>query len=984
MKSIISRTFLILALVLFPHCVFSQEMPSSLPLFKTYGLSDGLSQISVSDVTEDKHGYLWLATQSGLDRFDGYDFKHFGKWKEDQNDGLHAITSFQVEASHDGEYIWVGTIAGISRFHVDSETFEHYILPNNSNIKPGIIKRIYIDNKGGVWVVSGKNLYSFSQRKNALEPIAYLTTPTSTLTDIFIDSNNTIWLGATSGGYKGDEDANRVALYSHSGKNISVLYPSPLGGIWVASEAKGACYYSSMTATKSAPLYCYNKASGLPSNSILAILELGNGDVWIATEAQTAIVFKNNAQNPVLLSPTSTRIANRRINTLFQSDSGLVIAGSRDNGFSVYNPKIARFSSYAIADTPNVTDLTLAANNQIWFTSDSGLWRYNPQTGDKLGPIKTASQNNELDSLDMLLSLQYHQSTGDIWLATRKGLGHFRPGDSQVDIVALEGTSGYTVNVDDAGDVWFGGYSDGVFVYRPSEQNVVRHWPLPLTTKIHFQNSESAWIATVSGLYFANKLTGDITNIGELYEGFPSSAVVTWVSPSMRGGFWVATQANGIYLISINAQKSNVEFVTPVTPHPHLSEISLGAIEEDENGSIWVSHSEGIAYISPDLEKVSYFGVENGVFENGYYVGASVQSDDGTIFMGGPSGITQFNPKNITHSPWLPNVKITQVEVVNYSEGSANITRIDNVEKLTLQPNEMSFSVEFAALEFTRPNDVSYAYKLADFDSAWRFTDASRRIATYTNLDAGSYTLIVHAINKEGVWSNEAARMEVIVVPAWWEKTLWQSIFVLTCFLLVVLIMKLRISALKKRSAHLARVVEEKTKDLEAAVTKLTQLSSQDLLTNLKNRRYFTQRSKEAWDAFQRYGQAFSLMLIDVDHFKNINDKYGHHAGDLILVKIADILRANLRSSDVIARWGGEEFLIFLPELNLHESYWVAEKIRKAISSFNFYCEGVDISVTITAGIADIRDCTSVEHCIHSADKKLYRGKAEGRNAIIK
>ena len=118
--------------------------------------------------------------------------------------------------------------------------------------------------------------------------------------------------------------------------------------------------------------------------------------------------------------------------------------------------------------------------------------------------------------------------------------------------------------------------------------------------------------------------------------------------------------------------------------------------------------------------------------------------------------------------------------------------------------------------------------------------------------------------------------------------------------------------------------------------------------------------------------------------FKNINDKYGHHAGDLILVKIADILRANLRSSDVIARWGGEEFLIFLPELNLHESYWVAEKIRKAISSFNFYCEGVDISVTITAGIADIRDCTSVEHCIHSADKKLYRGKAEGRNAIIK
>lgn len=119
-------------------------------------------------------------------------------------------------------------------------------------------------------------------------------------------------------------------------------------------------------------------------------------------------------------------------------------------------------------------------------------------------------------------------------------------------------------------------------------------------------------------------------------------------------------------------------------------------------------------------------------------------------------------------------------------------------------------------------------------------------------------------------------------------------------------------------------------------------------------------------------------MLIDVDYFKNINDKYGYYVGDLILVKIVDILWVNLCSFDVIVCWGGEEFLIFFFEFNLYESYWVVEKICKVIFSFNFYCEGVDILVIIIVGIVDIRDCISVEYCIYSVDKKFYRGKVEG------
>ena len=95
-------------------------------------------------------------------------------------------------------------------------------------------------------------------------------------------------------------------------------------------------------------------------------------------------------------------------------------------------------------------------------------------------------------------------------------------------------------------------------------------------------------------------------------------------------------------------------------------------------------------------------------------------------------------------------------------------------------------------------------------------------------------------------------------------------------------------------------------------------------------------------------------------------------------------MRTNLRNSDVICRWGGEEFLILLPQLNVRECYWVGEKLRKSVEKASFHCEGYDVNVTITAGIADIRESDSVEQCIHAADKKLYKGKADGRNAVVK
>jgi diguanylate cyclase (GGDEF)-like protein len=660
------------------------------------------------------------------------------------------------------------------------------------------------------------------------------------------------------------------------------------------------------------------------------------------------------------------------------------VAGSRDNGFSIHNPVLSNFSTSAAIGN-NISGIATHSDNALWLATEENLWHYNYQSGKVSGPYTSMIESEGKLSSNKLLTVHYDKQSDSVWLSTRAGLAKLNTASEQLDLVALKGKAGYTLNVDADGDVWYGGYSDGVFVYRPSENRVIRQWPISLTTRIVFENNESAWLASISGLYFANKFTGEIRNIGESNTNFPKDAVVTWVSRSIRGGYWIGTQANGIYFMAVEDNEISSVSFSQIEADSYLSNISVGAIIEDQENELWVSTTVGIAHIDSTLSSVSYFGAQNGVSEAGYYIGAAVKTTGDTIFMGSPKGLTRFKPTDIKQQPWSPKVNISHIEIINeQSSGSENLYPNTNIEELVLSSNNVSFSVEFAALDFTRANEVSYAYLLSGFDNKWRFTDHRRRAVTYTNLDPGNYTLIIRAMNKEKVWSPNEATLQIRIVPPWWDKPVWRSAIFLSAFLLLTLLVWWRIQTLKNRSVALAKIVEEKTKDLEDVVEKLTQLSSQDSLTGLKNRRYFTSRAHEAWDSYERYAQAFSLLIVDIDWFKRINDTYGHHVGDLILVKIAELLRTNLRNSDVICRWGGEEFLILLPELNVHECYWVGEKLRKAVEKTSFHCEGHDVNVTITAGIADIRESDSVEQCIHAADKRLYRGKVEGRNAVVK
>ena len=164
-------------------------------------------------------------------------------------------------------------------------------------------------------------------------------------------------------------------------------------------------------------------------------------------------------------------------------------------------------------------------------------------------------------------------------------------------------------------------------------------------------------------------------------------------------------------------------------------------------------------------------------------------------------------------------------------------------------------------------------------------------------------------------------------------------------------------------------------------LNKLENLSVTDQLTGLHNRRYFDDHFEIEKQKVERYGNALCLIMIDIDHFKSINDQYGHPIGDKVLKEFSLLLRKNIRSSDILSRWGGAEFIILLPGTSIDNSFLIAEKIRKSIADRQFDKIG---KLTASFGVSVVdASCASNREAIHRADKALYRAKKQGRNRVI-
>jgi len=186
-----------------------------------------------------------------------------------------------------------------------------------------------------------------------------------------------------------------------------------------------------------------------------------------------------------------------------------------------------------------------------------------------------------------------------------------------------------------------------------------------------------------------------------------------------------------------------------------------------------------------------------------------------------------------------------------------------------------------------------------------------------------------------------------------------------------------------RQKAKSNRIIEEQNLELTMAYKKMEELARTDVLTGLSNRRDMYQKIKHETDRFERNDNPFAILMGDIDNFKKINDTYGHEAGDHVLVSISNLLKSFMRKQDLVSRWGGEEFLLLLPETNLAGAKKIAEKLRSKINRETIDYKDNHIKVTITIGISVYERIHDVNECITAADKAMYFGKIRNKNCVV-
>ena len=358
--------------------------------------------------------------------------------------------------------------------------------------------------------------------------------------------------------------------------------------------------------------------------------------------------------------------------------------------------------------------------------------------------------------------------------------------------------------------------------------------------------------------------------------------------------------------------------------------------------------------------------------------------------MAASKGLLILAPPQLTFWDFNPQIVLTEVTV--------DSQHLIPSENLILSAGTRSFSVEFSALDFSDPQNNQYAYRLLPFDSEWITTSSDRRIATYTNLDPGKYQLQIKGSNRLGKWSDEVLILNVRQISAWHQTAGFRIIFIIFLIGLVYFAYLVRIKQLNKSKQMLGKMVQERTEQLEQALLKVEEASLTDPLTQLRNRRYIVEHINTDLNTAIRAYKApkpskeadLVFFLFDIDHFKTVNDTYGHSAGDAILVQFSEILKDTFRESDILIRWGGEEFLVISRFIDRASANIIADRIKQGIAEHKFDI-GDDrfINKTCSIGYATFPFIPSNpeqidwHQVVDIADRALYAAKHSQRDAWI-
>lgn len=788
--------------------------------FDHISVINGLSQSTVLSICKDSRGFMWFGTRDGLNRYDGRTIKQY---KHDPTDPNSLISDDYIYtiAEDQQQNLWVGTQKGISYYMPRTDSFEQISYQMAGKADPSSFAVLYIlpARDGKIWFGTNDGLFYFENagsrdfkwfsKHDGLAGNEIYT--------LFEDAVGNIWVGTVTGLSKLIPSADKKKYtiksyfsdardpYSLSADFVRTIAEDNKGQLWLGLEKGGVNLYQSDTDQ----FKRYTTANSRLTNDIVRkICVTKDGTIWIGTMDGVNVYhpFTDSFQLYRHDPDNNKSINDNSIKDIYEDNNGSIWIGTNFGGVNVVHKNTLVFdifknNSYTSNSISGNLVSVMAKDNQgnLWIgTEGHGLNRYNPRTGSFSRYVYKAENPSSIGS-NTVKSI-YVDATDNIWIGLFEGglelynpqtdgFTHFKPNAN--DPHALNHGYISAIAGDADGKIWIGTSNKGLNILDP-KTHLFSHINTSsegsgLTSDyirdILIDSKGNVWIATVSGINLLKKGHTRFISFVEGSNGL-TSRYINCIAEDANGNIWIGTHKGGLNVY--DAQRNSFK---SYDKSDGLVSNNVVEINFDSENHVWVSTDNGLSVLNVEKQAFKTYDMRDGLPSNEFSVNSSVRDNDGKLYFGSYNGLVSFKPTNIRFNNNPPKIVFSQLRLfnqpiaVNQADGIMD-EDISFADKLVFKASQNIFSIDFIAFNYINSERNQYAYTLAGFEQEWNYVDNPS--ASYTNLPAGTYKLLVKAANNDGVWTQMPKELTIKVLPpvykTWWAYLVYIALFILVWY----------------------------------------------------------------------------------------------------------------------------------------------------------------------------------------------------------
>lgn len=815
--------------------------------------TNGLSNNQVEAILKDSRGFMWFGTNMGLNRYDGINFKTYKNIKNDsKSPSYDRFTGIQEDIKGN---LWLQSSAGVYMLYDwKSESFINNIDSLLSDIglppAPAIIE---IDKKKDLYIsYPGKGIHKYNATTNKITIYKQSKNTNdlalSDISDIKI-KDSYIWVLHNDGLLERvNMQTNRVDMrntfFKDNNQNSTIqksLFIDSDNDIWVYPSIadKGVIYLN--TKKGQWTLLDTNSKVALSSSFVRCVGQDINGLIWIGTDhGGISILDKKNQKITVLKNDiyNHNSISQNSIISFYSEPNGTVWVGTYKSGASYYHPNLFKFKKSPLfymfnknAEIFDCNSLYKDKSNNLWIgTNGTGLIKYDQST-EKVERFRNNTNDAGSISSDIITSI-YEDHRQTLWIGTFMGGLNAFDGKSfkkfqlnETNPNSLSSKSVYSLTEDNDHNLWIATLGGGIDQLNPARDTFTHH-NMSNSKDLLSNYIVSMFVDTQKNIFLSTDRGICVLDESkkEVRKYFPdntfldslTSIVINNMIVDSRGLLWIATD-KGINVYYPTKQR--FEYITTNEGLPGDEVVSL---IEDNDGNIWAGTRNGLVcfYCKYENQKLTYtiasFDVNDGLPGSVFNTNAIFKDKDGIIYIGSTKGYTSFDPRKIVFNKNVPKPHFTDLLITNqvikpntkYSGRVILEQSITDLDEIVLHYGETNFTIQFSSLNYIHPEKNRYKYMLEGLDNKWTETSTGIGSASYSNLNAGTYKLIVYASNDDNVWSSEPIVLTIVVKPPFWLSWWATIIYILITITALRFFIKYKLNKQKEEYEQAQKILE--------------------------------------------------------------------------------------------------------------------------------------------------------------------------------